>query len=464
MVRLGDEAAAEEEEGLTVARRSASRKPIPPGRFGLPWLGETLALVRSNHGFYKDRVEKYGPVFRTRLFGNDFVVFSGHEAFHTFATDARIVRGDADPISAEQIFLNSLALIDGVEHHTRKSVMLRAVGYRSAIASYLPTIQRLLQRSIDPWLASGTGTDLRADLQRFTARLTGALYTGDTSEEHAAELDHHLANMREAFMTLPFPLPGTKYGKAIASRKHLDGIIDAALQKHLSGGYDDIVSRMIDAAKDADVPVEKLSGDIRHLIFAGQGGYFVPLLLTTMIMGQHPDIIERARAEVMAIAPEGELTMEQLERMEYLEQISKEVRRYFAMNSATFFGRVTEEMEVGGYRIPKGWGAMGGIHINMRNPDVFPDPDRFDPDRFQPKREATLPPGSYVPHGDGQSTHHRCPGENIVTVVVKMYLTLLLRRAEWTIPDQDLTLTNELFPLPASGLTVRFREHVAVAG
>ena len=106
-------------------------------------------------------------------------------------------------------------------------------------------------------------------------------------------------------------------------------------------------------------------------------------------------------------------------------------------------------MEVGGYRIPKGWGAMGGIHINMRNPDVFPDPDRFDPDRFAPPREAALPPGSYVPHGDGQATHHRCPGENIVTVAVKVYLALL-RTAEWTIPDQDLTLTNELFPLPCS--------------
>ena len=90
----------------------------------MPWLGETLAIVRNNHGFYTERLAKYGPIFRTRLFGNDFVVFSGHEAFHTFATDSRIVRGDADPISAEQIFLDSLALIDGVEHHTRKAVML----------------------------------------------------------------------------------------------------------------------------------------------------------------------------------------------------------------------------------------------------------------------------------------------------------------------------------------------------
>jgi cytochrome P450 len=464
MVRLDDEARPqEEEEEVTMAGSDKNHKPLPPGRFGLPWLGETFAIIRNNHAFYKDRLARYGPIFRTRLFGNSFVVFSGHEAFHTFAIDERIVRGDADPISAEQIFLNSLALIDGVEHHSRKAVMLRAVGFRSAIASYLPTMQELFERTIDPWLESGTGGDLRADLQRFAARLTGALYTGDRSEEHAAEMDRHLANMRDAFMTLPVPIPGTTYGKAIAGRERMAQLIGDALEPHQRGGYDDIVSRMIDAARESDVPIDDLRGDIRHLIFAGQGGFFVPLTLTTMIVGQHPEVMERARAEVLAVSPEGAITMEQIEKMEYLEQISKEVRRYFAMNSATFFGRVQADMEVGGYRIPKGWGAMGGIHINMRNPDVFPDPDRFDPSRFETKREAALPPGSYVPHGDGQSTHHRCPGENIVTVAVTVYLTLLLRRAEWSIPEQDLSLTNELFPLPASGLRVDFRKHVPVS-
>lgn len=438
-----------------------SRKPLPPGRFGMPWLGETLAIVKSNHGFYRDRQAKYGPIFKTRLFGNDFVVFSGHEAFHAFATDPRIERGDADPISAEQIFVNSLALIDGVEHHTRKAVMLRAIGFRSAIEAYVPRMQALLQDVIDVWMREGTRT-VQPDLQQFAARLTGAMYTGIETEEAADELNRCLADMRGAFMTLPVPLPGTKYARAIKGRNRVMEIIDETIARHQTGEYDDVVSRMLAAADEADIPVENLTGDIRHLIFAGQGGYFVPLTLATLALGQHPDIRERARAEVLAISPEGPVTMAQLERMEYLEQVSKEVRRFFAMNSATFFGRVKEEMEVGGYRIPAGWGAMGGIHINMRNPEVFPDPDRFDPDRFVPKREAALPHGSYVPHGDGASTHHRCPGENIVTVAMQLYLTLLLREADWTIPaDQDLSLTNELFPLPASGLRVDFRTHVA---
>lgn len=438
-----------------------SRLPLPPGRFGPPWLGETLSIVRSNHGFYTDRMARYGPIFKTRLFGNDFVVFSGFEAFHAFATDDRIERGDADPISTEQIFLNSLALVDGVEHRTRKAVMLRGVGFRSALEAYLPRMQALAERTIEPWKRDGTGVVL-TDLRLFAARLSGALYLGDDTERTAVELDGVIDDMRGAFMTLPFPLPGTKYGRAIAARNRLVEMVDEAIARHLEGEYDDIMSRMIAAAMDADVPIESLEGDLRHLIFASQGGYFVPLTLTTLALGQHPDVMETARAEVRAVAPSGDITMDQLDRMEYLEQVSKEVRRFFAMNSATFFGRVKKEMEVGGYRIPAGWGAIGGIHINMRSPDVFPDPDRFDPTRFEPMREAALPPGSYVPHGDGRATRHRCPGENIVTVAVKMYLALLLRDTEWSFPPQDLTLTNTLFPLPASGLVTTFRAHAPV--
>ena len=58
------------------------------------------------------------------------------------------------------------------------------------------------------------------------------------------------------------------------------------------------------------------------------------------------------------------------------------------MNSANFFGKATQDLEVEGYRIPKGWGAIAAIHITMRSDDVYDDPDRFDPDRFLPDREA----------------------------------------------------------------------------
>jgi retinoid hydroxylase len=431
--------------------------PLPPGRLGLPWIGETMSIARNNHKFYRDHLAKYGPVFKTRLFGVNFVIVSGHEAFHQFATDPRVERGGTDPISVEQMFFQSLALVDGQEHHSRKDVMLHAVRTDEAMAAYLERMQRVWSAHVDQWAEDGSAT-LRPDLQLASAQLTGALYTGDEAKAHVDELNQILAAMRYSLQILPLPIPGTPYAKALKGRKRLDVLITQAIERHQQHPeeYDDIVSRMLAEAPKHGVPVEKLHGDIRHLIFAGQAGFFVPFILLTMVLGQRPDLRQRAREEVLAVSPEGQVTMEQLARMDYLGQLSKEVRRHFAMNSSTFFGKAVDDLEIGGYHVPKGWGMIGAIHINMRNADNFEDPDTFDPERFSPEREAALAPGSYVPHGDGERNHHRCPGEDMVTIAIKIYLTLLLRKLDWSLPPQDLTLTNELFPLPASGLKVSF--------
>ncbi len=437
-------------------------KPLPPGSLGLPWLGESLAIAGNNHGFYKDRFKKYGPIFKTRLFGINFIVFSGPEAMHRFATDPAIERGGTDPISVKQIFVKSLALIDGPEHRARKAVMLKAVQHRDSIERWLPRMQRIMATIIGKWEKEGDVT-VMPDLRVMSAMLSGALYTGDESRAHIDELNMILGWMREAFQTAPIPIPGTKYGKAMKGRKRLQQLILDALDRHRSGTYDDILSIMMAEAKERGVPEEKLRGDLLHLLFASQGGYFVPLTLISMTLGQRPDLMEKAREEVMRVAPDGQLTMEHMDKLEYLERLSKELRRFFAMNSATFFGKVKESIEVGGYHIPQGWGAIGGIHITMRAPENFENPDRFDPDRFTPDQIAARRPGSYVPHGDGERAGHKCPAEDIVAVAVKLFLTLMLRRNTWVVPPQDLTLTNELFPLPTSNLKIVLKPyHAAV--
>jgi cytochrome P450 len=436
-------------------------KPLPPGKLGLPWLGETLAIAKNNHGFYKDRFAKYGPVFKTRLFGHNFVVLSGPEAFHRYVTDPVFERGGKDPISVQQIFFGSLAVVDGIDHRTRKSAMLTAYT-RDAIEAYLPKMQRVIAGYAARWEKAGTVT-LQPQLQLMSASLAGTMFLADESDEATQQMSDVAEWMRGAFMTLPVAIPFTKYAKAVKGRDQLLQIIDRAFARHRSGSYNDSLSRILEAAARLGVPDSKLRSDVLHQLFAGQGGYFTVWTLLTMAMGQQPELIERARQEVMDVSPDGPITMEHLDRMEYIERLSRETRRKFMLNSATFFGRALADVDIGNYRIPKGWGAIAAIHITMRNPDVWADPEKFDPDRFLPERIAARPAGSYVPHGDGPRGGHKCPAEDIVAVGVKLYLAMMLRRMTFELPPQDLTLKNELFPLPKSDLVVKFKPHGARA-
>lgn len=52
-------------------------------------------------------------------------------------------------------------------------------------------------------------------------------------------------------------------------------------------------------------------------------------------------------------------------------------------------------------RIPAGVTLMLTIFKLHRNPDQFPEPDKFDPDRFLPENVAKRHPFAYVPFSAG---------------------------------------------------------------
>ncbi len=56
-----------------------SSLPIPPGHFGLPFIGETISFL-FDPKFQQKRVAKYGKVFKNNIFGNPTVVMIGAEA------------------------------------------------------------------------------------------------------------------------------------------------------------------------------------------------------------------------------------------------------------------------------------------------------------------------------------------------------------------------------------------------
>ena len=129
-----------------VESMDTSRLPAPPGRRGLPLIGETLAFLRDSYGFTAERVDRYGPVFQTSLLGRRRVVISGPDACARWVDESIIRRADSMPGPVRDVFGGaSLPLLDGHAHRARK-LLVRSAFTAERLAAYVPDLRALIDR------------------------------------------------------------------------------------------------------------------------------------------------------------------------------------------------------------------------------------------------------------------------------------------------------------------------------
>ena len=97
--------------------------------------------------------------------------------------------------------------------------------------------------------------------------------------------------------------------------------------------------------------------------------------------------------------------------------------------------RLTEPVEIGGYELPAGVSVTPSIYLVHRNPEIYPEPQRFMPERF-----LDNPPGTYtwIPFGGGV---RRCLGgafAQFEMAVVLRGLVSATGSARWTQSRKNL--------------------------
>ncbi|XP_026432366.1 beta-amyrin 28-monooxygenase-like [Papaver somniferum] len=105
-----------------------------------------------------------------------------------------------------------------------------------------------------------------------------------------------------------------------------------------------------------------------------------------------------------------------------------------------------------GYFTSKGWKLYWSATSTHKNPEYFPDPEKFDPSRFQGKGPA---PYTFVPFGGGPGI---CPGREYARVQILIFMHHVVRSYEWEklIPgDEKLRVCP--FPLPEKGFPILLR-------
>lgn len=427
--------------------------PLPPGSFGWPGVGETLFFLRDPD-FVPKRLDRHGPIFRTHLLGRPTVVMSGQEANRLILSSHfdHFSWREGWPSTFQELLGRSLFVQDGEEHRRNRRLLMPAF-HGPALGHYLATMDRLCGEHLDRWAARGEITWLPA-LKEMTFEIASALLLGDRGTD-TAQLSRWFGQLTQGFFTFPLRFPGTTYQRALIARDRLLAHLDRAIAERQQAPHDrpaDVLDLLLQSEDEMGERLSREEIKVQALLMLFAGHETTASMLTSlgMVLGQRPEILQRAIAEQRQL-PE-HLTLGDLKGMPYLDQIFKELERLYPPASGGFRG-VVKSFAFRGYHIPAGWQLLYRMDGSHRDPAIFPNPHHFDPDRHGPDRPKP-PEYSLIAFGGGPRV---CLGMAFAQMEMKIFAARLLRGYGWSLlPRQDLSI--EIIPSvhPRSGLRSQF--------
>jgi cytochrome P450 len=109
----------------------------------------------------------------------------------------------------------------------------------------------------------------------------------------------------------------------------------------------------------------------------------------------------------------------------------------------------TVDLELGGYRVKRGFTVLMSQWVNHRDPKYFPDPEAFHPERWADGL-ANLPKFAYYPFGGGQRI---CVGTDFALMEAAIILATVGQRYRFTLdPDAVIEIKPQITLLPANGM------------
>ncbi|NWS91852.1 CP46A hydroxylase, partial [Toxostoma redivivum] len=177
------------------------------------------------------------------------------------------------------------------------------------------------------------------------------------------------------------------------------------------------------------------------------------MTFTVMALGQHPEILERAQAEVdEVLGAKRDVDYEDLGKLTYLSQVLKESLRLYPPVSGTL-RRLEKEQVINDIRIPANTTVFLNTYIMGRMEKFFKDPLTFDPDRFS--KDAPKPYYCYFPFSLGPRS---CIGQVFAQMEVKVVMAKLLQRFEFQlVPGQSFKLLEAGTLRPLDGVICKLK-------
>jgi cytochrome P450 len=116
-----------------------------------------------------------------------------------------------------------------------------------------------------------------------------------------------------------------------------------------------------------------------------------------------------------------------------------------------------EDVNIGGYNVPKGSLITVNTYALQRDPRFFDDPERFNPERFAAGWEERVPRYAYLPFGGGPRV---CIGNGFAMMEARLILATVAQRCHLSLePGQEVVPIQLVTVRPRDGIRMKLMLH-----
>ncbi|XP_057775731.1 cytochrome P450 87A3-like [Salvia miltiorrhiza] len=413
---------------------------LPPGSMGLPLLGETLHFLASTTSndvppFLRNRMQKYGPVFKTSLVGQAMIVSTDADLnYFIFQKEGELFESWYPDTFTKIFGTQNLSNLHGFLFKYVKNMVLNLVGSERLIAM-LPEIEGASSRCLKTW-SGHDSVDVRETTAQMIFDLTAKKLISYDSEKSSEDLRGYFEAFIKGLISFPFNIPGTSYYQCLQGRKKALKMLKNMLQerrerpRETQSDFFDYVLKEVE--REDKILTEDIALDLMFvLLFASYETTSLALTLAIKFLSDHPSVLKQLMEEHEAIIkrrenPDSGLTWSEYKSMKFTFQIINETLR-LANIAPVIFRKAMKETKFKEYTIPAGWPVMVCPPTLHLDPNTYKDPLLFNPWRWEGV-DTHVASRKFMVFGGGVRV---CVGADFAKLQMAVFLHCLVTKYKW---------------------------------
>jgi cytochrome P450 len=395
--------------------------PVPNSASALRALGALIwqkHLLASLEVFHRE----LGNAFQIELPGFRAILLAGQEANHLVLVKARqhfLWRNESDAVT--KLLRHGLLVEDGEVHDALRRLMSPPL-HREMVATYVPEMAGCADKIIDAW-HDNARLDFLVEMRRVAlVILMDTLFGIDVVPDLRDLWQPILKALRYISPGLWMFWPGMQRSGFRRALRQLDDYLYRiiAARRSSSSAKEDLLGTLIAAG----LPNADIRDQLLTMLIAGHDTSTALLSWAFYLLATHSNVMARAREEVDRVLGTETPTLAHTNDLAYVDQVIKETLRLYPpihLGSRIAADDIDHPAGV----IPAGTRVLYSIYLTHRDPQYWPDPDRFDPDRFSPDQARLHSPYQFLPFGGGS---RNCIGRAFAQVEAKIVLARILQK------------------------------------